>query len=100
MIGLPYCLTAQAKTKSKKKPISPPKRGFNHNYLKSVYETQKPHFTVIRTDKNQSEAVKTQQAEDNKTQDAILYVERFVQLGREDVVKDSPQYAIWLKHQE
>lgn len=70
----------------------------NHNYLKSVYETQKPHFAVIRTDSNQSAEVKAQQAEDKQVQDAILYVERFVQLGREEVVKNSPEYQIWLKH--
>ncbi|AXN95986.1 MULTISPECIES: hypothetical protein [Pasteurellaceae] len=72
----------------------------NHNYLKSVYETQKPHFAVIRTDKNQSEAVKAQQAEEKKTQDAILYVERFVQLGQEKFVKSSPEYQIWLQHKQ
>lgn len=70
----------------------------NHNYLKSVYETQKPHFAVIRSSKNQSETVKAQQAEDKKVQDAILYVERFVQLGQEDFIKNSPEYQIWLKH--
>lgn len=70
----------------------------NHNYLKSVYETQKPHFAVIRTDSNQSAEIKAQQAEDKQVQDAILYVERFVQLGREEVVKNSPEYQIWLKH--
>ena len=72
----------------------------NHNYLKSVYETQKPHFAVIRTDKNQSETVKAQQAEDKKVQDAILYIERFVQLGQEEFVKNSPEYQIWLQHKQ
>lgn len=70
----------------------------NHNYLKSVYETPKPHFAVIRSGKNQPETVKAQQAEDKKVQDAILYVERFVQLGQEDFIKNSPEYQIWLKH--
>ena len=62
-----------------------------------MYETQKPHFAVIRSGKSQSETV-AQQAEDKKVQDAILYVERFVQLGQEDFIKNSPEYQIWLKH--
>ena len=72
----------------------------NHNYLKSVYETQKPNFAVVRTGKNQSEEVKAQQAEDEKRRAAIQYVQRFVDLGREDVVKDSLDYQIWKEHQE
>ncbi|ANF61631.1 hypothetical protein A6041_04715 [[Haemophilus] ducreyi] len=70
----------------------------NHNYLKSVYETQKPHFAVVRTGKHQSEEVKAQQAEEEQIRNAVLYVQRFVDLGREDFVKNSPDYQIWLKY--
>lgn len=69
----------------------------NHNYLKSVYETQKPHFAPSRDNAKPAEKSVTQ-AEEEKVRDAIQYVERFIQLGREDVVKGSPQHAIWLKH--
>lgn len=67
----------------------------NHNYLKSVYETQKPNFAVVRTGKNQSEEVKAQQAEDEKRRSAIQYIQRYVDLGHEDTVKDSQDYNIW-----
>ena len=70
----------------------------NHNYLKSVYDTQKPNFAVVRTGKNQSEEVKAQQAEQEQIRNAVLYVQRYVDLGREDIVKNSPEYQIWLKH--
>lgn len=33
-----------------------------------------------------------------KTRNAIAYVQRFVDLGREEVVKNSPEYQIWLAH--
>lgn len=72
----------------------------NHNYLKSVYETQKPHFAVVKTGNNQSEEVKAQQAEDQKRRDAIMYIQRFVDLGHENVVKDRPEYQVWLQHQQ
>lgn len=70
----------------------------NHNYLKSVYETQKVHFAVVRTGKTESETMKAEQAELEKTRNAIAYVQRFVDLGREEVVKNSPEYQIWLAH--
>ncbi|GAB1661059.1 hypothetical protein [Mannheimia haemolytica] len=70
----------------------------NHNYLKSVYETQKVHFAVVRTGKTERETMKAEQAELEKTRNAIAYVQRFVDLGREEVVKNSPEYQIWLAH--
>lgn len=72
----------------------------NHNYLKSVYETQKVHFAVVRTSKTENEIQKAEQAELEKTRNAIAYVQRFVDLGLEDKVINSPQYQIWLAHKK
>lgn len=70
----------------------------NHNYLKKVYKTQEVHFAVVRTGKAENETVNAEQAELEKTRNAIAYVQRFIDLGREEVVKNSPEYQIWLAH--
>lgn len=70
----------------------------NHKYLSKVYESQKPNFTVVRSGRNESEQVRAQQAEQEQIRNAVLYVQRYVDLGREDIVKNSPEYQIWLKH--
>lgn len=68
----------------------------NHNYLKSVYETQKPNFAVVRG-KFQNSEVRREQAEDEKKRNAIQYVQRFVDLGQTSAVENSPEYQVWLE---
>lgn len=69
----------------------------NHNYLKSVYETQKTTFTVHPVKRAETSA---QQIEVDKKRSAIEYIERWATLGQLDHVKHSPEYQIWLKWQE
>lgn len=66
----------------------------NHNYLKSVYETQKINFSTSSAPKSQSNAERY--AEDKRRSD-IEFIQRYINLGQEDRVKDLPQYAVWLE---
>ncbi|MGX2947371.1 hypothetical protein [Frederiksenia canicola] len=70
----------------------------NHNYLKSVYETQKVNFVATPTNKpdNRPEA---RMAEDKRRSD-IEYIQRYVNLGQEESVKHLPQYKVWEEWKE
>lgn len=66
----------------------------NHNYLKSVYETQKINFSTSSAPKSQSN--EERYAEDKRRSD-IEFIQRYINLGQEDRVKGLPQYAVWLE---
>ncbi|STO55342.1 Uncharacterised protein [Canicola haemoglobinophilus] len=75
----------------------------NHNYLKQVYESAKPLFTVVRNEQNEEEIQSQAQqakAQEDKRIDDIQYVDRFVRMGRTDIVQDTPEYQVWLKWKE
>ncbi|MGX2951431.1 hypothetical protein ACWIUA_11115 [Ursidibacter sp. B-7004-1] len=67
----------------------------NHNYLKSVYETQKISFVATPTSKPDSRS-EARMAEDKHRSD-IEYIDRLVRLGQEESVKHFPQYQTWLE---
>lgn len=67
----------------------------NHNYLKSVIETQKPVFNAPK----RAETPQEKLAEDKRL-NAYYYIDRFVKLGQEDAVKHQPEYQIWLEMQK
>lgn len=69
----------------------------NHNYLKSVYETQKATWKS-----NPATRVDTPKArlEEDKVREAVIYIQRYANLGQLEHVKHLPEYQIWLKHQE
>lgn len=69
----------------------------NHNYLKSVYETQKTTFTVHPVKRAETSA---QQIKEDKRRTAIEYIQRLVNLGREADIKHLPEYQIWKKWRE
>lgn len=69
----------------------------NHNYLKSVYETQKTTFFVHPATR---EATPEQRLAEDKTRTAIEYIQRYVNLGQSDYVKGTPEYQIWLEWQK
>lgn len=65
----------------------------NHNYLKSVYDTQKIHFSAPSSSpKSQSNAERY--AEDKRRSD-IEFIQRYVNLGQGEKVKHLPQYQVW-----
>lgn len=69
----------------------------NHNYLKSVYETQKATFItqpVMRAETPE------QRLKEDKTRAAIEFIQRFANLGQLNGVKHLPEYQIWLNHKE
>ena len=68
----------------------------NHNYLKKVYEGARPLFAVVRNE-GRTEIQNAQQQAENKRMEAVQYVERYAALGRLDVVKNSPEYRIWVE---
>ncbi|QIW15833.1 hypothetical protein A4G20_05560 [Pasteurellaceae bacterium RH1A] len=73
----------------------------NHNYLKSVYDTHRPMFAQVKSDKQaDNEQTKTERLAEQKKRDAILYVEQYINLGRRDLVENQPQYQVWLAHQD
>ncbi|MDD2167883.1 hypothetical protein Q7285_02505 [Glaesserella parasuis] len=65
----------------------------NHNYLKSVYETQKATFV---TQPAMRAETPEQRLKEDKNRTAIEYIQRYVNLGQEDYVKNTPEYQIWL----
>lgn len=69
----------------------------NHNYLKSVYETQKATWKS-----NPATRADTPKArlEEDKTRSAVEYIQRYVHFGQEEYVKHLPEYQIWLQDQE
>lgn len=69
----------------------------NHNYLKSVYETQKATWKSQPATRPTTEA---DRVKEDKTQAAIAYIERYAIAGQLDYVKHQPEYQIWLAHQE
>lgn len=69
----------------------------NHNYLKSVYETQKA--TWKSNPATRADTPKARLQED-KVREAVIYIQRYANLGQLDHVKHLPEYQIWLKHQE
>lgn len=69
----------------------------NHNYLKSVYETQKATWKSHPATRPTTEA---DRVKEDKTQAAIAYIERYAITGQLDYVKHQPEYQIWLAHQE
>lgn len=75
----------------------------NHNYLKKVYDGAKPLFAVVRNEQGKQELHSEQQqvrlAEEKRIGD-IQYIERYANMGRLDVVKDTPQYQVWLTWKE
>ncbi|MCI7354465.1 MAG: hypothetical protein MSH39_12055 [[Actinobacillus] rossii] len=75
----------------------------NHNYLKKVYDGAKPQFAVVRNEQGKQELHGEQQqvrlAEEKRIGD-IQYIERYANMGRLDVVKDTPQYQVWLAWKE
>lgn len=74
----------------------------NHNYLKKVYESVKPQFAVVRSEKAaNTDSLEAQQRQaDQKKHDAVMYVERMKQMGQLEAVKNTESYRIWLKWQE
>ena len=74
----------------------------NHNYLKKVYESVKPQFAVVRSEKAaNTDSLEAQQRQaDQKKHDAVMYVERMKQMGQLEAVKNTESYQIWLKWQE
>lgn len=70
----------------------------NHNYLAKVYEAAKPQFAVVRNEQGKehtnSPQQQAKQAEDKRIGD-IQYIERYANLGRLDIVKNTPQYQVW-----
>lgn len=67
----------------------------NHNYLKSVYETQKATFTTHPATRTETPKAKMQE---DKTRTAIEYIERYALAGQLDYVKHQPEYQIWLNY--
>lgn len=67
----------------------------NHNYLKSVYDTQKNTFTTHPATRAETPKAKMQE---DKTRTAIEYIERYAMAGQLDYVKHSPEYQIWLNY--
>ena len=65
----------------------------NHNYLKSVYETQKTTFVTHPAMRAETPE---QRLKEDKTRTAIEYIQRYVNLGQEAYVKNMPEYQIWL----
>lgn len=68
----------------------------NHNYLKSVYDTQKTTFSHPAARDSTPEA----QYKQDKERSAIEYIQRFANLGQLEAVKHLPEYQIWAKYQE
>lgn len=69
----------------------------NHNYLKSVYETQKATWKSNPATRTDTPKAKMQE---DKTRTAIDYIERYAQTGQLNYVKHLPEYKIWLAYQE
>ncbi|HDR1038283.1 TPA: hypothetical protein RVS77_000038 [Pasteurella multocida] len=67
----------------------------NHNYLKQVYETNKPHFSGVgeRSTGEEQENKTTCQQIDKEKEDAILYIDRIYRLGQP--VEKLEGYDIW-----
>lgn len=67
----------------------------NHNYLKSVIETQRPTFQPpTRQDTPKAKM------EEDKRLNAYHYIDRYVRMGQEEFVKNLPEYQIWLEMQK
>lgn len=74
----------------------------NHNYLKKVYESNRPHFSPSGSGekpKNHSRSLEQKQR-DEKRYDAIQFVERIRNLGQLESVKNTQSYQIWLEWQQ
>lgn len=74
----------------------------NHNYLKSVYETQKVSFIATPSATQSTkpdQRPEAKMAEDKRRSD-IAYIDRLVRLGQEAHVKNLPQYQTWLEWQK
>lgn len=69
----------------------------NHNYLKSVYDTQK---TMWKSNPATRADTPKSRMEEDKNRTAVEYIQRFINLGQEERVKDFPEYQIWLAYQE
>lgn len=67
----------------------------NHNYLKKVYESARPLFAVVRNEGKTEVKNAAQQAEDSRIA-AIQYIERYATVGQLEVVKNMPEYKVWL----
>lgn len=67
----------------------------NHNYLKQVYETNKPHFSGVGGCKAEEQQQKKtiSEEQDKKIEDAILYIDRIYRLGQP--VENLEGYDIW-----
>ncbi|MBR0573701.1 MULTISPECIES: hypothetical protein [Pasteurellaceae] len=66
----------------------------NHNYLKSVYESQRVMFAPSS---NNNQTIQDRLKED-KTRSAIEYIQRYADLGQIEQVKNTPEYQIWLDY--
>lgn len=68
----------------------------NHNYLKKVYESNRPHFSPSGAGSKPQNQSPEQARKNEKRYDAIQYIERMKQLGHLESVKNTESYQIWL----
>ncbi|HII3685809.1 TPA: hypothetical protein ACY36Y_001960 [Pasteurella multocida] len=70
----------------------------NHNYLKQVYETNKPHFSGVGErsigEKQENKTI-CKQIDQAKKEDAILYIDRLYRLNQP--IENLTGYDIWLE---
>lgn len=75
----------------------------NHNYLKKVYESNKPQFAVVRSQGKKAELSsqekQARQAEEKRIAN-IQYIERFVQLRGEEACRALPGFNDWKAWQQ
>lgn len=73
----------------------------NHNYLKKVYESCRPQFAVVRSEKTTlNEVEQAQKAEEANRMANIQYVDRFVRLRGEEACRTMHGFADWKQWQE
>lgn len=74
----------------------------NHNYLKKVYESNRPLFSPNGSgEKPKNQKLSPEQKRlDDKRYDAIMYVARMKQFGKLDQIKHTESYQIWEEWQK
>lgn len=75
----------------------------NHNYLKKVYESNKPNFAVVRSQSKKAELSSEEQqartAEESRIAN-IQYIDRFVRLRGEEACQNMHGFADWKAWQQ
>lgn len=75
----------------------------NHNYLKKVYESNKPHFAVVQSENKKTElSSEERQArkQEEKRLANIQYIEQFVLLRGEENCRNLPGFSDWKAWQQ